>query len=81
MTRDEVKEKVFNLILKQFKMSDVENLDTKDFIDDLKADSLDTLQLTMEIEETFHIKVSDEEAEALMTPDRVVDFVFKKLNS
>ena len=81
MTRDEVKEKVFNLILKQFKMSDVENLDTKDFIADLKADSLDTLQLTMEIEETFHIKVSDEEAEALMTPDRVVDFVFKKLSS
>jgi len=81
MTRDEVKEKVFNLILKQFKMSDVENLDTKDFIADLKADSLDTLQLTMEIEETFHIKVSDEEAEALMTPDQVVEFVFKKLNN
>ena len=81
MTRDEVKEKVFNLILKQFKMSDAENLDTRDFVADLKADSLDTLQLTMEIEKTFHIKVSDEEAEALMTPDQVVEFVFKKLNN
>ena len=45
------------------------------FIDDLGADSLDTVELIMVVEEEFHVKISDERAAAMQTVGDVVKYV------
>ena len=50
------------------------------FVDDLGADSLDTVELIMEFEEEFGIEIPDEEAEGLLSVGQVVDYVTNKLN-
>ncbi|MBL7013273.1 MAG: acyl carrier protein [Candidatus Marinimicrobia bacterium] len=47
------------------------------FIDDLGADSLDTVELIMEFEEEFGIEIPDEDAENIMTVGAAVDYVEK----
>ena len=50
------------------------------FIDDLGADSLDTVELIMQFEEEFSIEIPDEEAEHLLSVGQAVDFISNKLN-
>ena len=50
------------------------------FIDDLGADSLDTVELIMQFEEEFCIEIPDEEAENLLSVAQAVDFISNKLN-
>ena len=50
------------------------------FIDDLGADSLDTVELIMQFEEEFSIEIPDEEAETLISVGKAVDYITKKLN-
>jgi len=45
------------------------------FVDDLGADSLDTVELVMALEEEFDLEISDEEAEKLTTVNRVVSYI------
>ena len=49
------------------------------FIEDLGADSLDTVELIMQFEEEFDIEISDEEAESLTTIGKSVDYIDSKL--
>ena len=49
------------------------------FIEDLGADSLDTVELIMQFEEEFDIEISDEEAENLTTIEKSVDYINSKL--
>ena len=49
------------------------------FIEDLGADSLDTVELIMQFEEEFDIEISDEEAEGLTTIGKSVDYINRKL--
>tara|TARA_B100000676_G_C17897721_1_gene742823 strand:+ start:255 stop:491 length:237 start_codon:yes stop_codon:yes gene_type:complete len=49
------------------------------FIEDLGADSLDTVELIMQFEEEFDIEISDEEAEGLTTIGKSVDYINNKL--
>lgn len=55
------------------------NMDAK-FIDDLGADSLDTVELIMQFEEEFGIEIPDEEAEGLLSVGQAVDYISKKLS-
>jgi len=55
------------------------NMDAK-FIDDLGADSLDTVELIMQFEEEFGIEIPDEEAEGLLSVGQAVDYITNKLN-
>ena len=48
------------------------------FIEDLGADSLDTVELIMQFEEEFDIEISDEDAEKLTTVQKTVDFIISK---
>ena len=48
------------------------------FINDLGADSLDQVELIMQLEEEFNIEISDEEAESLTTVGKVYDFLKNK---
>ena len=49
------------------------------FIEDLGADSLDTVELIMQFEEEFDIEISDEEAESLTTIGKSVEYIDSKL--
>ncbi len=50
------------------------------FIDDLGADSLDTVELIMQFEEEFNIEIPDEEAENLLSVGQAVEYISNKLN-
>ena len=50
------------------------------FIDDLGADSLDTVELIMQFEEEFSIEIPDEEAENLVSVGKAVDYITNKMN-
>ena len=49
------------------------------FIDDLGADSLDTVELIMQFEEEFSIEIPDEDAENLLSVGQAVDYITEKL--
>ena len=55
------------------------NIDAK-FIDDLGADSLDTVELIMQFEEEFSIEIPDDDAEELLSVGSAVDYISKKLS-
>jgi len=50
------------------------------FVDDLGADSLDTVELVMALEEKFDIEISDEDAQKIKTVGEAVEYIEKKLN-
>ena len=50
------------------------------FIDDLGADSLDTVELIMQFEEEFGIEIPDEDAEGLLSVGNAVDYISQKLD-
>ncbi len=54
------------------------NMDSK-FIDDLGADSLDTVELIMQFEEEFGIEIPDDDAENLLSVKQAVDYITEKL--
>ena len=68
---DRVKEVVME------KLGVEESLITKEasFVDDLRADSLDTVELIMQLEEEFGIEIPDEDAESLTTVQKVVEYI------
>jgi acyl carrier protein len=74
-TRDEVATKVLEIVQGSFEGATL----SSDFAADLGADSLDTVELVMEMEEEFDVKIQDDEAEQLKTVQSVVDFVAKQL--
>ena len=59
-----------------------ENKITKEakFVDDLGADSLDTVEIIMDFEEEFDIEIPDEDAEKLTTVQSALDYINSKLN-
>ena len=77
MSDNSIEEKVRSIIVDQLGVeSDKVTADAK-FIEDLGADSLDTVELVMAFEENFDIEVPDEEAEKLQSVADVVAFIEK----
>jgi len=72
--RDDVKK----LIIEKLGVDEKEVTDTAHFIDDLGADSLDTVELVMALEEKFNIEIPDEDAEKLTTVEKAVEYIEKK---
>ena len=74
-----IDERVKSVVVKQLgvKEEDVKN-DSK-FIDDLGADSLDTVELVMGLEEEFDTEIPNEEAEKITTVQQAIDYVNKNL--
>jgi acyl carrier protein len=72
-----VEERVKTIIVEQLGVDEGEVTPTASFVDDLGADSLDTVELVMAFEENFGIEIPDEEAEKIATVKDAVDYIEK----
>jgi acyl carrier protein len=79
MDRKEIEEKVKEIIVSQLNVSEDEITESASFIDDLGADSLDTVELVMQFEEEFDIEIPDEDAEKLTTVGKAIDYLEEKV--
>ena len=70
-----VEEQVKEIIVEQLGVSDDSVSGTANFVDDLGADSLDTVELVMKFEEDFDIEIPDEDAEKIRTVQDAVDYI------
>jgi acyl carrier protein len=73
-----IEEKVKEIISKQLGVNASEVLPESSFVDDLGADSLDTVELVMAFEETFNIEIPDEEAEKIAKVKDAVAYIKNK---
>jgi acyl carrier protein len=73
-----LEEKVIKLVMEQLDVTKEQCVLEASFIDDLGADSLDIVELLMEMEEAFGVEIADEELEKISTIKDVIDFLKQK---
>lgn len=73
-----LEEKVIDIIIEQLDVTREECVLEASFIDDLGADSLDLVELIMQMEENFSIQIADDELEKIRTIQDVIDFFRSK---
>ncbi|MFZ9011270.1 MAG: acyl carrier protein [Planctomycetota bacterium] len=72
-----IKEKVIEIVSEQMGVDKAEVTPETSFINDLNADSLDTVELVMEFEDEFDMSIPDEEAEKIQTVGAAIDYIAK----
>jgi acyl carrier protein len=72
-----IEEKVKQIIVDQLGVNAEEVTDEASFIDDLGADSLDTVELVMALEEEFDIEIPDEDAEKITKVGEAIEYIKK----
>ena len=70
-----IEERVKKIVAEQLGVKEDEVTDEASFVDDLGADSLDTVELVMALEEEFETEIPDEEAEKISTVQSAIDYV------
>jgi acyl carrier protein len=70
-----VEERVKQIIVEQLGVDEAEVTPTASFVDDLGADSLDTVELVMAFEEAFEIEIPDEDAEKIRTVQDAITYI------
>lgn len=74
-TAVEIEEKVIQIVGEQMSVDKNEVSRGTSFVNDLNADSLDTVELVMELEDEFDLTIPDEEAEKLKTVGDAIDYI------
>lgn len=72
-----VKERVIEIVAEQLGVSKDQVTPETSFVNDLGADSLDTVELVMELEEEFDINIPDDAAEKIQTVGQAIEFIEK----
>lgn len=70
-----IEDRVKKIVIEQLGVKEDEVKNDASFVDDLGADSLDTVELVMALEEAFDIEITDEQAEKITTIQEAVDFI------
>ncbi len=78
MTSDELVQKVKDIIVDQLGVDPGEVTESAHFIEDLGADSLDTVELVMAFEDEFKIEIPDEDAEKITTVGSAIEYLKEK---
>lgn len=72
---DSIEEKVTDIVSEQMGVDRSEITRETSFVNDLNADSLDTVELVMEFEDQFELSIPDEEAEKIQTVGQAIDYI------
>jgi len=71
--------RVKKIVVEQLGVEEIKVTETASFIDDLGADSLDTVELVMALEEEFGIEIPDEDAEKISNVSQAIEYVSTSL--
>jgi acyl carrier protein len=74
-SREEIYEQIKGVLVDQLGIEESEITEEASFQEDLDADSLDLVELIMELEDTFGVKISDEDAQGIQTVGQAVDYI------
>lgn len=77
MTESEIEGKVIDIVAEQMSVEKSEITRETSFVNDLNADSLDTVELVMELEDEFETSIPDEDAENIQTVGQAIEFIMK----
>ncbi|NLF29364.1 MAG: acyl carrier protein [Planctomycetes bacterium] len=72
---DNIEEKVIDIVSEQMGVDKSEITRETSFVNDLNADSLDTVELVMEFEDQFDLSIPDDEAEKIQTVGQAIDYI------
>ncbi|MFC3907475.1 acyl carrier protein [Legionella dresdenensis] len=75
-----VEERVRKIVMEQLGVEDKDLSNSASFVDDLGADSLDTVELVMALEEEFETEIPDEKAEKITTIQEAIDYIEANIN-
>jgi acyl carrier protein len=78
---ENIEQRVRKIVAEQLGANDADIKNDSSFVDDLGADSLDTVELVMALEEEFECEIPDEEAEKITSVQQAIDYVTAHLKA
>jgi acyl carrier protein len=77
---EKVEQRIKKIVAEQLGVNETEVKNESSFVDDLGADSLDTVELVMALEEEFECEIPDEQAEKIHTVQQAIDYINSHTN-